>query len=146
MIDEREANLVAEALSSLPESSTVRVTRPVRSHSGRWIVDGWSAWLRLLGTELLGSWREALLTALGDWSGIDCVSRVFAPKFGVPEDPVTGSAHCVLALLWANRLGRTALIGEQASSRGGIVRMQMAGYRVKLSDQAVTTAHVQVVM
>lgn len=86
-----------------------------------------------------------VITAPGDRRGIDCVSRVFAPKFGVPEDPVTRSAHCVLAPFWANLLGRASLIGEQASIRGGVVRMHIKGGRVKLAGQAVTTGHVQVV-
>ncbi|PXY37094.1 oxidoreductase [Prauserella coralliicola] len=78
------------------------------------------------------------VTAPGDRPGLDFVSRVFAPKVGIPEDPVTGSAHCALAPYWAERLGRTELVGEQASPRGGIVGMRLRGDRVHLSGQAVT--------
>lgn len=82
--------------------------------------------------------RAVIVTAPGDRSGLDCVSRVFAPNVGVDEDPVTGSAHCALAPYWASRLGRTSLVGEQASARGGTVRMTLAGDRVRLGGRAVT--------
>jgi predicted PhzF superfamily epimerase YddE/YHI9 len=82
--------------------------------------------------------RGYIVTAPGDRDGIDCVSRFFAPAVGVPEDPVTGSAHCVLGPFWAERLGRTSVIGEQASRRGGIVRMRVQGDRVHLGGQAVS--------
>ncbi|WP_199431347.1 PhzF family phenazine biosynthesis protein [Qaidamihabitans albus] len=80
----------------------------------------------------------AVVTAESDRDGTDFVSRVFAPAVGIPEDPVTGSAHCALAPYWAARLGRIELTGEQASRRGGIVGMQLRGGRVTLSGQAVT--------
>jgi len=86
--------------------------------------------------------RAVIVTAHGDRSGIDCVSRVFGPNAGIPEDPVTGSAHCTLAEYWGNHLGLTELVGEQASPRGGIVRMTRAGNRVILAGQAVTMAHI----
>lgn len=68
----------------------------------------------------------------------DFVSRFFAPGVGVPEDPVTGSAHCTLAPYWALRLGKTRLRGWQASARGGEVTTVMAGERVLLGGTAVT--------
>lgn len=71
-------------------------------------------------------------------AGYDFVSRYFAPGVGVPEDPVTGSAHCALGPFWAERLGRQRLVGYQASVRGGVVRVVVAGERVKLGGQAVT--------
>lgn len=70
--------------------------------------------------------------------GFDFVSRFFAPRSGIDEDPVTGSAHCCLAPYWAERLGEEALVGWQASARGGEVRVRVAGERVVLSGQAVT--------
>jgi PhzF family phenazine biosynthesis protein len=82
--------------------------------------------------------RGVIVTAPGDVEGIDMVSRFFAPSAGVDEDPVTGSAHCVLAPFWAARTGRTTLIGQQASKRGGIVRMRLDGDRVILGGKAVT--------
>lgn len=86
--------------------------------------------------------RPVIVTAGGDRPGIDCVSRVFAPTLGIPEDPVTGSAHCVLAPYWARKTGRSTLVGEQASPRGGIVRMVDKGARVILSGEAVTVSTV----
>jgi PhzF family phenazine biosynthesis protein len=68
----------------------------------------------------------------------DFVSRFFAPRVGVDEDPVTGSAHCVLAPYWAAKLGRDALVGYQASRRGGVVRVRARGERVTLEGRAVT--------
>jgi predicted PhzF superfamily epimerase YddE/YHI9 len=82
--------------------------------------------------------RGIIITAPGDQPGIDFISRFFAPAAGVAEDPVTGSAHCALAPYWAGRLGRTALVGYQASARGGMVRVEVAGDRVLLGGQAVT--------
>lgn len=93
----------------------------------------------------LGS-RAVVITAAGDQPGVDCVSRVFAPNAGVAEDPVTGSAHCALAIFWSERLGRHELVGHQASKRGGTVHMRRDGDRVVLGGHAVTTAVVQLVV
>jgi PhzF family phenazine biosynthesis protein len=68
----------------------------------------------------------------------DFVSRFFAPGSGVPEDPVTGSAHCCLGPYWAGRLGRDELRGYQASARGGVVGVKVLGERVLLRGKAVT--------
>jgi len=82
--------------------------------------------------------RGVIVTAPGDDGVHDFVSRFFGPQSGVDEDPVTGSAHCALAPYWAGELGRTTLVGYQASPRGGTVRMHLAGARVLLSGHAVT--------
>lgn len=82
--------------------------------------------------------RGVIVTARADADGIDFVSRFFAPRAGVDEDPVTGSAHCVLAPFWAARMGRQEMVGYQASRRGGVVRVRAAGDRVELAGQAVT--------
>ena len=68
----------------------------------------------------------------------DFVSRYFAPQAGIPEDPVTGSAHCTLAPYWAKRLGRAETTGFQASRRGGLVRCRDRGARVELAGTCVT--------
>lgn len=81
--------------------------------------------------------RGVIVTAPGA-GDFDFVSRFFAPRVGVPEDPVTGSAHCVLTPYWARRLGRTEMVGYQASRRGGVVRVRDAGDRTELMGQAVT--------
>jgi PhzF family phenazine biosynthesis protein len=67
----------------------------------------------------------------------DFVSRFFAPADGIPEDPVTGSAHTALAPYWSGRLGRDELTGLQASARGGLVRTSIHGDRVHLTGHAV---------
>jgi PhzF family phenazine biosynthesis protein len=68
----------------------------------------------------------------------DFVSRFFAPKLGIPEDPVTGSAHCTLLPYWAVRLGKSVLNARQISRRGGNIQCEIAGDRVLLSGRAVT--------
>jgi predicted PhzF superfamily epimerase YddE/YHI9 len=73
----------------------------------------------------------------------DIVSRVFGPNVGIPEDPVTGSAHCALATYWGQCLGRDQLVGYQASRRGGLVRMRLEQDRVVLSGQAITVSRVE---
>jgi PhzF family phenazine biosynthesis protein len=82
--------------------------------------------------------RGVIVTAASDVSEYDFVSRFFGPALGVPEDPVTGSAHCTLGTYWAARLGRDRLRGWQASRRGGSVSVKVAGDRVELSGPAVT--------
>ena len=81
--------------------------------------------------------RGIIVTAAGS-NGYDFVSRFFAPGSGIDEDPVTGSAHCCLAPYWSARLGKPELLAYQASPRGGVVRVRVAGDRVFLGGQAVT--------
>lgn len=85
------------------------------------------------------STRGIIVTARADSGDYDFVSRCFFPAVGINEDPVTGSAHCCLGPFWAARLGRDSLVGYQASARGGRVRVRIAGERVLLGGQAVTT-------
>ena len=82
--------------------------------------------------------RGVIVTAPGDDGVHDFVSRFFGPQSGVDEDPVTGSAHCALAPYWAGELRRTTLMGFQASPRGGTVRVQLDGDRVRLGGHAIT--------
>jgi predicted PhzF superfamily epimerase YddE/YHI9 len=82
--------------------------------------------------------RGVIVTSRASTPGYDFVSRFFGPRVGVPEDPVTGSAHCVLSPFWSARLGRAELIGYQASPRGGMVLTRLDGERVRLGGQAVT--------
>ncbi len=77
-----------------------------------------------------------IVTAAGD-GGYDFVSRYFAPAKGIPEDPVTGAAHCMLAPYWASRLGRTDFRAFQASRRGGEVVCRLRGARVELEGGCV---------
>ncbi len=77
-----------------------------------------------------------IVTAPGR-DGYDCVSRFFAPNEGIPEDPVTGFAHCVLLPYWAERLGRNRLRAWQASRRGGEILGEVGDARVRLQGHAV---------
>lgn len=79
--------------------------------------------------------RCVVPTARGD--EVDFTSRAFAPRYGIPEDPVTGSAHCALAPYWAGVLGKDELRAFQVSARGGEVRCRVAGDRVMLAGHAV---------
>ena len=80
-----------------------------------------------------------IVTAAADpGQGFDFVSRVFAPSAGIPEDPVTGSAHTVLAPYWADRLGQTSLRGLQVSRRSGLVGVELNGDRVTITGRAIT--------
>jgi PhzF family phenazine biosynthesis protein len=80
--------------------------------------------------------RGVCVTAPG--LSVDFVSRFFAPKFGIPEDPVTGSAHCELAPYWSSRLKKTTLNALQVSKRGGEILCKVGGDRVILFGSAVT--------
>ena len=106
-------------LVELESERDVRALRP--DHTG----------LRSLGV------RGVMVTARGEGQ-FDVVSRFFAPGAGIDEDPVTGSAHCCLGPYWAAKLGKTTLRCQQASARGGVLRVKVAGERVKLQGQAVT--------
>ena len=77
------------------------------------------------------------VTAPSAHAGYDCVSRVFAPEMDSPEDPVTGSTHCMIAPYWSKRLEKNDLICFQASERGGILYTGLCGDRVKISGRAV---------
>jgi len=79
---------------------------------------------------------SVIVTAPGD--SVDFVSRFFAPQAGIPEDPVTGSAHCTLVPYWARRLGKAALHARQLSRRGGELFCEQHGDRVWIAGQAVT--------
>jgi PhzF family phenazine biosynthesis protein len=82
--------------------------------------------------------RGVIVTARATMAGFDFVSRFFAPSTGINEDPVTGSAHCCLAPFWGERLGKEEMTGFQASARGGVVGVRLAGPRVRLRGRAVT--------
>jgi PhzF family phenazine biosynthesis protein len=84
--------------------------------------------------------RGVIVTSLSSQPVHDFVSRFFAPAVGVNEDPVTGSAHCCLGDYWHGRLGKTEFSAYQASARGGLVRVRVAGDRVFLGGKAVTAA------
>ncbi len=103
------------------------------------VLDGWQR-VRDLAPDLSAiarlSWRSVLVTAEGG-EGCDFVSRYFAPKFGIPEDPVTGSAHCSLAPLWMEKLGRVELTARQLSKRGGTVLCRVESEVVHVAGRGV---------
>lgn len=84
--------------------------------------------------------RGVIVSAKSDDRRFDFVSRFFAPAIGINEDPVTGSAHCVLAPYWRSRLGKSKMAGFQASSRGGVVQVELRGDRVILGGEGVIFA------
>ncbi|NUR74478.1 MAG: PhzF family phenazine biosynthesis protein [Hamadaea sp.] len=112
---------LGDLLVELPSALTVRELRP-----------------NLAGLAELGA-RCVIVTAPAEpGSGQDFVSRVFCPGVGIPEDPVTGSAHTALGPFWGARFGATSLVGLQASPRSGQVRVELRGSRVILQGYAVT--------
>lgn len=106
-----------KALALLPDEAAVKAVRPNLERVAALAADG------------------LIVTAPG--AAHDFVSRYFAPHAGIPEDPVTGSAHCVLAPFWAARLGKSSLSARQVSARGGEVGCRVEGERVFLSGRAV---------
>ncbi len=83
--------------------------------------------------------RAVIVTARADaHSEFDIVSRCFAPRVGIDEDPVTGSAHCVLAAYWCPQLGRNELRAAQVSARGGVLHVRLAGERVLIAGDATS--------
>lgn len=89
--------------------------------------------------------RSVTLTSVGA-APYDFVSRFFAPAGGVNEDPVTGSAHTQLGPYWGGRLSKAKLLAYQASARGGTVRLELAGERIRLGGQAVTVFQAQLLV
>lgn len=84
------------------------------------------------------AYRGVIVTSESDDSRYDFLSRFFGPAVGVDEDPVTGSAHCCLGPYWGERLGKDTMTAYQASARGGVVRVRVAGDRIFLGGHAVT--------
>jgi PhzF family phenazine biosynthesis protein len=82
--------------------------------------------------------RGIIVTSRSASPQFDFVSRYFAPQAGIDEDPVTGSAHCSLGPFWARHLHKASFTAYQASARGGVMRVRLAGDRVYLGGQAVT--------
>lgn len=79
-----------------------------------------------------------IITAESSTKDYDFLVRCFAPSFGINEDPVTGSAHCALTPLWFSKLQKNNMTSFQASKRGGLLNVSIAGERVKITGKAVT--------
>jgi PhzF family phenazine biosynthesis protein len=82
--------------------------------------------------------RGVSVTSRSGDPAFDFVSRFFGPASGIPEDPVTGSAHCCLGPYWGERLGKSDLVARQLSARGGVVHVGLRGNRVRLGGRAIT--------
>jgi len=82
--------------------------------------------------------RGVIVTSQSASPEYDFVSRFFAPRAGINEDPATGSSHCTLAPFWVQRLGKSEMAAYQASPRGGVLRVRMNGERVCIGGQAIT--------
>jgi len=82
--------------------------------------------------------RGIIVTSSSGESGIDFVSRFFAPAYGIPEDPVTGSAHCCLGPYWKRRLKKDEFMAHQVSERGGLLKVRVGKDRVYLGGRAIT--------
>jgi predicted PhzF superfamily epimerase YddE/YHI9 len=99
-----------------------------------------SSELKLLqpNLSLLMQFECRALIATSPYEGFDFASRYFAPKVGIYEDPVCGSAHCRLIPYWSKKLDKTDMIAYQASKRGGIIKCKNLGNRVLICGKAVT--------
>ena len=119
--DVRALAWAVDLLVELPSAESVRALRPDLSAVA--VLDG----------------PGLVVTAAGDVDGgdADFVSRVFGPKLGIPEDPVTGSTHCALAPWWSTRLGKKTLHARQLSARGGRMTCEWLGDRVTLTGRTV---------
>lgn len=141
-VDDALVTALAAALGLRPESVA-------RSRSGKALVRTDSASVRTVRPDFPAvaalDAQGVIVTGEAGERGVDFVSRFFAPGVGIDEDPVTGAAHCVLAPYWAAQLGRTELVGFQASARGGTVRCRVDGDRVVLGGRAVTVARGELV-
>jgi PhzF family phenazine biosynthesis protein len=139
----------AEAPAGLVEAIGAVPRAVLRSHPDVLVELGSAQEVRGLRPDL--TWlatlpvRGLIVTARGEGE-CDFVSRFFAPAAGIPEDPVTGSAHCALAPFWAERLGKRAMTAFQVSHRGGVVRVRLEGDRVRLGGQAVTVLRGELVI
>ena len=90
--------------------------------------------------------RGVCVTSVATTRGFDFVSRFFAPRIGIEEDPATGSSHCALAPYWCGRLGKTEFGALQLSARGGVLQLELCAKRVLISGQCVTTLRGELVI
>ncbi len=132
----------AEPPEGLLEALRIRPQNVVKSNQTYLVEVGAEETVRALQPDFtrLGKLpvRSVIVTARSGSGEYDFVSRYFAPAVGINEDPVTGSAHCVLTPYWTERLGKAEMRAFQASARGGVLRVRLSGERVLLYGQAVT--------
>ena len=87
--------------------------------------------------ELISKLDGACVAVTAKGRDYDCVSRVFAPRYGMNEDPVTGSTHCMIAPYWSRRLNKPDITAFQASKRTGILYCECIGDKVIISGKAI---------
>jgi PhzF family phenazine biosynthesis protein len=90
--------------------------------------------------------RGVIVTSKDTSNTYDFISRYFAPSYGIPEDPVTGSAHCCLGPYWQRKLNKATFTAYQASRRGGVVKVEIKGDRVLLRGKAVTAFEAELLL
>lgn len=132
--DRIEANIVYAGVDQDGNDLLVEVTPELLQDIGH--DDGDVVYSSLLDWE--GYRRGVIICSLAD-DEVDFVSRFFGPKCGIPEDPVTGSAHCALAPYFAQKLGKSELKAEQRSARGGRITCTLENYRVTILGSAIIT-------
>lgn len=84
-----------------------------------------------------------MVTSEGNDRDVDFVVRCFVPDMGINEDPVTGSAHCALTPLWANKLNKGEMVSHQISKRGGVLKVAVTGDKVEIKGKAITVFEAQ---
>lgn len=133
--------IIGEKMTSSVNWEALLGVKPLEAYQGKdclILVDNEEA-VANLKIDLVGiaqlETRALIVTAKGNT--VDFVSRFFAPRVGVPEDPVTGSAHSMLIPFWANRLGKNQLIAKQLSARGGELFCELRENRVMIGGHAV---------
>jgi PhzF family phenazine biosynthesis protein len=134
-ISEKEKELLIDVVGVSPKYIGASTRRYIVELSNQRQVAELQPNLNLLSTMAK---RGLVVTSKSSSAEFDIMSRYFAPKIGIPEDPVTGSAHCALADYWCPILGRNEFIAFQASARGGILSVKKDGFDVYLSGKAVT--------
>lgn len=139
-----ELDMPSYTLTSIPVTDAMQQAigiRPLEAWLGRDLVCVVADEAQVINAkpdeEKLKTLDGLLLQITAKGSKYDCVTRSFAPKLGVSEDPVCGSGHCHVIPLWAEKLNKTTLTAYQASRRSGVLYCQMSGDRVLIAGKAV---------
>ena len=139
------AHVIQPAPEALAKVGACFNAKPVEVH----LSEGFGAYLALFEKEAavenlvpdfarLGALDLSVIVTARGSNGVDFVSRYFAPTWGIPEDPVTGGAHCTLTPFWAGILGKTEFHAHQVSKRHGELWLKLRGDRVKIAGHAVS--------
>ena len=126
---------IIRAVGAMPDYVGVSRDKWLFEYENEKIICGLKPDFAFLGTR---KGRGLVVTASSSQPGVDFVSRYFAPWVGINEDPVTGSAHCILGPYWGKKLGKTEMTARQLSERGGEVKVRLSGDRTYVGGKAVT--------